>query len=232
MGFLAYTADYTLSGIETQSYTDGLVATYTDCVAGSTSSTFALTPTVTPSGFSDPYLAPVGIEDWRSMVPASLQSKCQWAGIAFPAVAQVYVSALTATTTQYDDYVHSQSSPHQSQSSSPYQSSPAKQTASATPRSKTGATTTSSGYGNTRPASTGQVATGGSAGSAINAKSTGSPAKTNQVSGTAGDATSRAGSITGVQPATFTGSAATTRQISVPVVWAAAVLFSSLLVSI
>jgi hypothetical protein len=206
MGFLAYTADYTLNAIETETYSDGLVETYTDCSAGSTSSTFALTPTVTPSGFSDPYLAPVGIEDWASMVPASVQSKCRDAGIAFPAVAQVYVSALTATTTQYDDYVHSQASP-------------AKQTASATPGSMTGATTTLPGYGDTGPASPG-------------AKSTGSTAKTGKASGAVGATASTTRSGPGVQPAGYTGSAAITRQISVPIAWAAAVLFSWLLVSI
>jgi hypothetical protein len=222
MGFLAYTADYTFGGIETDSFTDGLVATITHCSAGSTSSIFALTPTVTPSGFSDPYLAPVDVGEWASMLPASVKSKCQEAGIPFAAVAQVYVSALTATTTQYDDYVHSQSK----------SSSPAKQTASATPRSKSKATTTSPGYANTKPASTGPVVAGGSASSAANAKSTGSPAETGKASGAAVATASIAGSGTVVQPATYTGSASTTRPISTIVAWAAGVLISSLLASL
>src|SRR4051794_19740026 len=101
MGFLAYTADYTLREIGTHSYTGELV-TYTVCSEGPTSSVFALTPTITPSGFSDPYLAPVDDVEWIDMVPTSLVSKCLYTGVS-PAVAEVYVSALTATTTQYDD---------------------------------------------------------------------------------------------------------------------------------
>lgn len=102
MGFLAYTADYI-------PMTNSLQPSLTTCGIGPTSSIFALTPTVTPSGYSDPYLAPVGVDEWLDMIPTSISSKC-FGGIAFPATAMSMVSALTTTSTQYDNYVHSPSS--------------------------------------------------------------------------------------------------------------------------
>jgi hypothetical protein len=102
MGFLAYTADNI-------PMTDSLQPNVTTCDTGPTSSIFALTPTVTPSGYSDPYQAPVDIDEWLDMVPSSITSKCPMA-IAFPASLMSIVSALTTTSTQYDNYVHSPSS--------------------------------------------------------------------------------------------------------------------------
>jgi hypothetical protein len=107
-GFLAYSADYFSAGIITESLsaTETLVAT---CTKGPTTE-FALIPTVTPPGFSDPYQAPVVANQWESMIPASL-SKCSIEPPVFLATAAIAlnaVSALTATSTQYDDYVHPQ----------------------------------------------------------------------------------------------------------------------------
>jgi hypothetical protein len=103
MGFLAYTADY----IPT---TDSRQPDVTTCGNGPTSSIFALTPTVTPSGYSDPYQAPIGVEEWGDLVPPSIVSECERAPITAMAAAMAIVSALTTTSTQYDNYVHSPSS--------------------------------------------------------------------------------------------------------------------------
>jgi hypothetical protein len=103
MGFLAYTADY----IPT---TDSWQPDVTTCGNGPTSSIFALTPTVTPSGYSNPYQAPIGVEEWGDLVPLSIVSKCERETITGVAAAVAVVSALTTTSTQYDDYVHSLSS--------------------------------------------------------------------------------------------------------------------------
>ena len=118
-GFLAYRADYSPVGMttETSSATKAVVAS---CSEGPTTE-FALTPTVTPPGFSDPYQAPVGFLQWSSMIPASLRT-CSIEDFIFPAVAINAVSALTTTSTQYDDYVHSQAT----SSSTGKQSTPAK----------------------------------------------------------------------------------------------------------
>jgi hypothetical protein len=103
MGFLAYTADYI-------SMTDSLQTNVTTCGNGPTSSIFALTPTITPSGYSDPYQAPIDVDEWLNMVPTSIASKCQGPSFCAPATAMAIVSALTTTSTQYDNYVHSPSS--------------------------------------------------------------------------------------------------------------------------
>lgn len=103
MGFLAYTADYI-------PMTDSLQPNVMTCSNGPTSSIFALTPTVTPSGYSDPYQAPIDVEEWVDLVPTSIVSKCERANTTIPAAALAIVSALTTTSTQYDNYVHSPSS--------------------------------------------------------------------------------------------------------------------------
>jgi hypothetical protein len=103
MGFLAYTADYI-------PMTDSLQPNVITCGIGPTSSIFALTPTVTPSGFSDPYQAPVDLSEWADLVPTSILSKCGGVAIPAAATAMAIVSALTTTSTQYDNYGHSPSS--------------------------------------------------------------------------------------------------------------------------
>jgi hypothetical protein len=72
-GFVAYSADYFSAGMITETLPSRETVA-ASCTTGPTTE-FALIPTVTPPGFSDPYQAPVAVDQWVDMVPASL-SKC------------------------------------------------------------------------------------------------------------------------------------------------------------
>jgi hypothetical protein len=134
VGFLAWSADYFSVGVTTETLS-AATTVVTSCSQGPTTE-FGLIPTVTPPGFTDPYQAPVNIAQWSAMLTASLS--CQvtesW---AFPAVALNAVSALTTTSTLYDDYVHPQST----SSSTSKQSTPAKNSPATTGNLKVGSST-------------------------------------------------------------------------------------------
>lgn len=67
--------------------------------------TRALIPTALVAGASNPYLAPIDSSEANALFPASLSS-CTLAPRVAPDVAYLSVNALTATTTQFDNFDH------------------------------------------------------------------------------------------------------------------------------
>ncbi|KAF7507690.1 hypothetical protein GJ744_010243 [Endocarpon pusillum] len=63
---------------------------------------FALTPTATPAGYTSPYEAP---HNWSDLIPSSVKEKCHHFvfSLVEPMEAVWTVSALTATSTEFDD---------------------------------------------------------------------------------------------------------------------------------
>lgn len=83
----------------------GPTSSYCAYETESSGETHALTPTATAAGYKDPYYSPVLLDDFADMVTAQYGCFIQW---PFPSNAQEYATALTETTTIYDDQVHSQ----------------------------------------------------------------------------------------------------------------------------
>jgi hypothetical protein len=64
---------------------------------------FALTPTATPPGYTNPYDVPINEVTFYGLVPSDVQEKCSPSNVASPMIAIYSVSALTATSTEFDD---------------------------------------------------------------------------------------------------------------------------------
>lgn len=96
MGFLAYLITSTANPSPSAA---------TDSCAAAPASTFGVTPTAIPPGYNDPYQVPLDIQAWDALIPQELGS-CTTIGPVFGVSAVAVVSALTATTTIYDNNVH------------------------------------------------------------------------------------------------------------------------------
>jgi hypothetical protein len=65
---------------------------------------FAITPTTTPPGYTNPYEAPVGEGDWGELLPSEVKEKCRDPTVQIgPLRAVASVSALTKTSTEFED---------------------------------------------------------------------------------------------------------------------------------
>jgi hypothetical protein len=96
MGFLAYLITSTVNP-------SPLAAT--DSCTAAPASTFGVTPTAILPGYNDPYQVPLDVLAWDALIPQELGS-CTTIGPVFGVSAVQVVSALTATTTIYDNNVH------------------------------------------------------------------------------------------------------------------------------
>ncbi|KAI1620448.1 hypothetical protein EDD37DRAFT_151284 [Exophiala viscosa] len=116
-GFVAATESLAVQSWYTETLL-GTPVTSAECVTTGSSSEFALTPYSTLLGNTDPYQFQVPFSYFSQMVQPSLNAGCVIAAVAFAYTELPIVSALTATTTQYGDFVASQISSPSSQHSS------------------------------------------------------------------------------------------------------------------
>lgn len=96
-GYRAVTTDYA----EVVTVTTPTETITTECLASAAAGTIVLTP------LDDKYDVEVHLSEWLSMVPSDITSRCGFDAAA-PHGAVNVQSALTETTTEYDDYQHSQ----------------------------------------------------------------------------------------------------------------------------
>ncbi|KAF7506932.1 hypothetical protein GJ744_011063 [Endocarpon pusillum] len=78
------------------------------CNPAGSISTIGLVPTVTPTGFTNPYYAPLDSAGWSALLPQNWSTCMLYPSPSGPPLTLPYVSALTTTETRYDSFVRPQ----------------------------------------------------------------------------------------------------------------------------